>query len=232
MTEDIVADKPDSVFNETLKLVKKTKLPIFSSNCFINGNIKLIGPLSDQGAVLSYAETAFKRAHELGIKVVVLGSGNSRRIPDNMDFMHGKEQFVELCKILANIAKKYRIVIVLEPLNQNETNLVNTTIEGAEIVRVVNSRYFRLLADFYHMARSGESPYDNLMAVKDVLYHCHIAEFNRTFPGATGYDFSEYFRALKDMSYKGRISIECGMPDLDESLTNSINYIKHYYYAD
>lgn len=228
VTGTLVPESPDSVFATILKQVEGLRVPVLSANCFFPGDIRLVGPDVDTARIGKYVAVALKRANRLGIRTVVLGSGSSRRIQDGVDRKNAKEQFIGLCRMIASVAAENGIVIVLEPLNHAETNFVNTTLEGAEIVREVGHPNFRLLADFFHMARAGENPYQNLVAVKDCLHHCHIAEKeNRTPPGVVGDDFSPYFRALKDISYKGYISIECsGLQDMGGSLKSAIDYTK------
>jgi len=230
VTGALVPEKSDSVFAQLFQQMMELRVPVRCANGFFPGDVKLVGPEVDTMRIRKYVTVAMKRAGQVGIETIVLGSGGARRIPEGFDMEKAKEQFVSICSMIASVAEDNGIVVVLEPLNPAETNFVNTTLEGAEIVREVDSPYFRLLADFFHMARAGENPYENLLAVRDCLYHCHIAEKeNRTAPGVEGDDFTPYFRALKDISYCGRISIECGgMQDMGRSLKRSIDYIKTF----
>ena len=45
-----------------------------SANCFLPGEIKVVGPAADLSALLDYARTAFGRARQVGIKIIVFGS--------------------------------------------------------------------------------------------------------------------------------------------------------------
>ena len=113
-------------------------------------------------------------------------------------------------------AKKYDVVISLEPLNTKECNFINSVAEGGEIVQAVNHENFRLLADIYHMLMENESP-SNITKYGNLLYHTHIAEkTGRTAPGVNKEDFTPYFKALKDVKYEGRMAIECSWKNLGD----------------
>ena len=136
---------------------------------------------------------------------------------------------------LAPFAKKYDVVISLEPLNTKECNFINSVAEGGEIVRAVNHENFRLLADIYHMLMENESP-SNINKYGDLLYHTHIAEkTGRTAPGVNNEDFTPYLKALKEVKYEGRMAIECSWNDLEEQaapalsvMRSQILYIQHF----
>lgn len=76
-----------------------------------------------------------------------------KNIPDGFPVNEGRDQFISLCKKIASVAGKYGVTIVIEPLNKAESNIINSVAEGAETVKEVNSRNFRLLADIFHMMR-------------------------------------------------------------------------------
>jgi sugar phosphate isomerase/epimerase len=216
----------ETVFQAKLALLKESKLPVEACNSFLPGNLKCVGtaPLHDD--ILKFAETAFRRAQLAGVKTIVFGSGGARSIPEGFSKEEAKNQFIALCKKLAPVAKKYNVVISLEPLNTKECNFINSVAEGGEIVKAVNHKNFRLLADFYHMLREKETP-ENLKTYGKLLYHTHIAEnIGRTPPGVNKEDFTPYFKALKDSGYKGRMAIECSWKNLGEQAAPALAEMK------
>jgi sugar phosphate isomerase/epimerase len=116
------------------------------------------------------------------------------------------------------LAQAHAVTVVVEPLQKQECNFINTVTEGADIVRAVDHPHIRLLADIYHMRRMNEQP-ESLRAAGSLIRHVHIAEVReRTPPGVDGDDFTSYFRALRDCGYAGGISIECGWQNLAQQL--------------
>ena len=222
----LMPHKDDASFVPNLKEASESELPLYAGNIFFSGDIKLVGPDANLDAIVRYAEVAMKRAKQIGVKIFVLGSGQSRRIPDNFEKEKAIEQFVALCKQLARLGEQYDVVVVIEPLRKQETNFINTVRQGTEIVRAVNHPNLRMLADFYHMMCEDEDA-QALIETGNLLYHCHIAEkAERTAPGVKGDDFTPYFKALKEINYQGSLSIECNWKNLEEEVAPAIAEIK------
>jgi len=222
----LVPLESDAVFQEKLQDSKACGLEISACNSFLPGKLKCVGPDARHTDILRYAETAFSRARSGGVKIIVFGSGSSRRIPDGFSKEEAERQFVSLLKKMGPIAKKFGIVVAIEPLRRAETNFIHTVIEGLNIVKTVNHPNIRLLADFYHMMQEEEGP-DAILNAGDYLRHCHIAEKEkRTPPGTQGDDFRHYLRALRQKGYRGGISIECRWEDMESQLPGAIAELK------
>ena len=215
----------DSVFTANREALAGS-LPIYSANGYFPGSIKVVGPQAETERAIKYSETAIRRASEIGIKVLVLGSSGSRSIPDGFSREEAEKQFLALLKGIAPTAEKYGVVVAIEPLQHSETNFINTVSEGAAIARQAGSPNICVIADFFHMARVGEAP-ESIIENADKLVHCHIAEKEeRTPPGAKGDDFTPYYKALQEIHYTGRISIECGWKDIESQLPVAVKTMK------
>jgi sugar phosphate isomerase/epimerase len=222
----LIPTEDDAAFAKKLALIKDSKLPVEASNSFLPGNLKCVGPAPMHEEILKFGETSFRRAQMAGMKTIVFGSGGARAIPEGFSRDEARKQFISLCSKLAPIAKKYDVVLSLEPLNTKECNFVNSVAEGGEIVKEVNHKSFRLLADIYHMLMENESP-DNITKYGHLLYHTHIAEkVGRTAPGVSNDDFRPYFKALRDVNYKGRMAIECSWKNLGEQAAPALKAMR------
>jgi sugar phosphate isomerase/epimerase len=214
----LVPQKDRDAFEANLKGAADAPVPVYACNGFLPSSLKCVGPDADPQAVLAYAQTAFERAKEAGVKRIVFGSGGSRKIPDGFDRAEARKQFVALLKEMGPLAAAGDVTIVIEPLNSKETNFINTVTEGTDIARDVNHPNICMLADFYHMAVENESA-DSIRYAGDLLKHCHIAELEkRMAPGTTDFDFRPYFKALKDIGYTGGVSIEGRWDNFDAHL--------------
>lgn len=213
VTDFLIPEKSEEEFAAKREYARKSLVPIYSANGFYPGDIRLVGPDADIERAVKYANTAIRRASELGLKVLVLGSSKARSIPEGWSREQAEEQFLQLLGSMAPTAEKYDIKIAIEPLQKSETNFINTVREGAEMARRTGSDNICVLADIFHMTRVGEGP-DGIIDSADKLVHCHIAENeSRTAPGVKGDDFTPYFEALKAIKYTGGISMECGWGD-------------------
>lgn len=222
----LVPDKPDSVFAPHLREARAAALPLYSGNGFFPGDLRLTGPDVCPDKILEYGRTAIRRAREVGVKVLVLGSGSARNIPDNFSREEATGQFVTLCRKLAEFAADYDVYIAIEPLQSSETNFINTVRQGTEIARTVNHPNLGVLADFFHMLRENEDA-GALIEAGKWLKHCHIAEKEiRSAPGVKGDDFTPFFKALHQAGYTGAVSIECKWDDMDKQLAASVAAMK------
>ena len=222
----LVPDKVEDEFITIMGYLNDSSLPIKACNTFLPRTLKSVGPDAVHPEILKYAETAFRRAQKVGANIIVFGSGGSRSIPEGFSRDQAQSQFVELCKQLSPIAEKYNVIIVLEPLNKNECNFINSVAEGGEIVKETNHPNFKLLADIYHMKMDDESP-ENIVLYGDLIKHVHIAEKqDRAVPGTYDEDFSPYFDALRKIKYDGDISIEARWTDFDSQMPTAIKSIK------
>jgi sugar phosphate isomerase/epimerase len=225
--EPAVADllcpaQDEAAFQARLAAVRSAGLPVEGVNCLFPGTLKTCGPEVDDAAADKWIQTVCRRAAAAGVKRIVYGSGGSRKVPDGFGMDKAREQIVGHLKRFGPIAARHGVVIVLEPLNKAECNIVTSVAEGAGIVRDVNHPSIRLLADTYHMARDGEGP-RSIRDAKGLIFHVHAAEGNGRGPlGTTGEDQRPYFRALKDIGYDERISIECSWEDFNAQLGPAI----------
>ncbi len=201
-------ESPTADFAPLAAALRASPRPMPAANCFLPATLKVVGPAVDSAALAHYTHTAFRRAREVGLSVIVFGSGGARQIPDGFSPARAFEQYVEALKLFAPLAHAQSITLVVEPLNRGECNLVNTIVEGDEAVRRADHPAVKLLVDLFHMLRNGESP-DDILRVSPI-HHAHLAENkDRAAPGVNGEDFRPFLRALKKVGYNGRLTIEC-----------------------
>jgi hypothetical protein len=208
----------DEKFKDKLAQIRTLSTPIFAVNIFLPGSLKVVGPTVNEQAVLAYADTVFQRCKAASINMIIWGSGGSRRVPPGFDHVRAKEQFISIARKVAIQAGKYGIDIVLENLNHTETNFINRVSEIISIAEAVDQPNFRICVDIYHMLMEGEGP-DIISKTGKYLVHCDIAEKEgRTPPGTHGDDFTPYLKVLKQVGYKGKITLECNWSDVGTQL--------------
>lgn len=214
-------DKGDEWWKAQRDKIAAMPLPLRSCNGFIPGRFRLTGPKADHAPALDYAETALRRAEEVGVKTVVFGSGGARNVPGDFtvagqapDLEKGTRQYAGFCgELCRRVADLKTVQVVIEPLRPNESNIINYVWQGVQICEDVNSPRLAQLADIFHMMMGCESA-ASIAAAGKWLKHCHIASFGtRSFPGAepaTVGRLKPYFEALRSIGYTGGVSCECG----------------------
>lgn len=216
----------DEEFEEKIREAEASPLPILACNGFLPGSLKSVGPDAVHDQILEYAETAFRRAQQIGIGVIVFGSGGSRRVPEGFSHDQAREQFIELCKALGPIAQRYDVILTIEPLNRREVNFINNLAEGADIVEAVDHPNIMLLADIFHMLVEGEEP-EEIIKYGHLIKHVHVAEKqDRAAPGTNQEDHSGYYQALRQVGYQGLISIECSWQDMPTQIGTAFETIQ------
>ena len=221
----LVPEKEEADFTPNLEAGRGALRPVKSANCFLPGDLKCVGPAIDQERLTRYAETAFRRAEQAGMEIIVFGSGAARMIPDGYPLRDASEDFVRVLRRLGPIAQAHGVTLVVEPLNKGECNLITSLAEGADAVERCKHPNVRLLADYYHMLKEGE-PATEIVRFGHLIRHTHIAELSgRAFPGKSREDFSPFFNALEQANYTGRIALECSWDNMETDLEPSIRYL-------
>lgn len=197
-------------FNHLKKLVQDSGLECEVCNNFFPKTLRLTGEEVNMDMILTYAQKALDRAHELGVKYVVFGSGPAKNVPEGYPIEKGYQQVVNLLKQLGVIAGNRGITIVIEPLRKVECNLINTFKEGCGLAADVNHACVKVLVDFYHLSEEKESLANILENGKQFLRHVHFANPNgRVYPeNMREGDYQTFFDVLRKIEYNERISCE------------------------
>jgi len=178
-------------------------------------SLKVTGPDVHQDEQMQHVHRAFSRLATLGTEIVVFGSGGARRVPDGFSHADAFAQLVDFGRRAAREARSNGITIAIEPLRQQETNIINTAAEGLDLVNAIGDPNFQLMIDFYHLASEREDPAIVLKA-RDRIRHLHMANpEGRRFPQAWDeFDYGPFFANLRAIGYDKRISIEASTTDL------------------
>jgi len=218
--------EPDSAFLTKLEQVKAAALTVPVLNCFIPGDLKITGPDVNFEKLTDYVSIVCERAKIANVEIIVFGSGGARRIPPDYETDKAYEQLLTFCQMLGPIAQKNGVIIAIEPLNTSECNVLLTVAEATALIREVTHPAIRLLVDSYHWAKDHDREED-IVAAGALIIHTHIATVtNRMVPGTEDCDFIPFFRALKQIGYNSRLSIEGQIANPESDLTLALALMK------
>lgn len=210
-----------TAFEDAWRQVKASPLPCPVLNCFVPAELKITGPSADPAALERYVTMAFERAEQAGVQTIVFGSGGARQVPDSIPVVRATDQIADFCRMFAPLAQRHGVMVVIEPLNRTECNILTTVGESAALVRRVNHPAVRLLVDAYHFAKDADS-FADLTANANLLAHIHLATIpNRLAPGVEPCDFGRFFQTLRRGAYSGRVSFEGKIPGTDAELAQA-----------
>lgn len=108
---------------------------------------------------------------------------------------------------LGRRAAELGTLVLYEPLNRYETNLVNTLADGVRLLRGVEN--VKLLADLFHMNIEEADMAASLSQAGALVAHLHLADSSRLEPGTGHTDFATAFDALRAGEFAGWGAIEC-----------------------
>ena len=222
-----LANMPEEDYQKLLAKKDSFPIPVTKANLFLPGALKPVGPDVSEKALREYMERAFARANAIGIKLVVFGSGGARAVPEGWSYARAWRQLADFLEVVAEYAQKYDVVVALEPLRSAECNILNYVSEGTALCSIVNHPYITVLGDFFHM-HLGNEPWDHLTRAGEKLSHIHICNpVGRLYPAAgDGYDYETVINVLKEMDYKGDISVEAGCSDMEKDGLAAVACIK------
>ncbi|MBE1440907.1 sugar phosphate isomerase/epimerase family protein [Paenibacillus sp. OAS669] len=215
-----------SEFEKVLPKYTESPLPVLAFNVFFPGGLYAVGPDTDSDRIRNYVSKAAYALNRIGARIVVLGSGRARNVPDGWEREHAEEQFLQLLDWMGDEFDGTGVTVAIEPLNKQETNLINSVCDAAAFARQVNRPSIRVLADFYHMDEENE-PLDTLVEHKDWLAHIHLADTGRLSPGTGQYPYEQFAQILKKTGYSGLISAECSVKHPEEELPAALEFMKN-----
>ena len=173
-------------------------------------DLRVVGNEVSLSALKDYFAPCLARCKHLGASIVVWGSAGSRNVPEGFSRHRANEQIAEFLRMAGDIARQHDLVIAIEPLRHQESNILNTGNEALEMVRTVKHPNVRMIIDYYHLREENEDPKILEVGQREIV-HLHFANpHGRLWPRDLAEDdhYAEFFRYLKKTSYSGGISIE------------------------
>ncbi len=167
---------------------------------------------------LTYAAECVDLAVAVGAPLVVVipaSAGRTRPIGDVSSGKAWKEAVerewghaVESVRKAAAYAKQKGVLLAVEPINRFESFLVNNVDQGLRFVQEVGSEVVKLHLDTFHMNIEDEDPAEAVHKAGDLLINVHISDSNRMAVGHGHFDFKALMRALKEINYRGALTME------------------------
>jgi sugar phosphate isomerase/epimerase len=213
-------------FAHAQTLIKALPLPALAFSYLFPHDFRLVGPDKEDARNRAYFDRAAQLLALAQARIVVLGSGWTRNIPDGWSQSQAEDDFLHVLGWCADTLRDSGTTLVIEPLNRKESNLVNSVADATRLAKTLNRREVRALADFYHMDEEAE-PLEAVSEHAAWLAHIHLADTGRLNPGTGVYDYPTFFGHLKSAGYQGMLSSECGIKgEPVESMRESTAFLR------
>jgi sugar phosphate isomerase/epimerase len=210
------------------KRASEAVLPLPAANALVPGTLKITGPDVSLDKLRAYMQRIVDRAHQVGIKTLVFGSGVARNVHEGFDRKEARRQILDFLRMALPYCARRNVLLVCEPLNRGECNIINSVAEAMEYVWQVDHPNFQCLVDSYHLWLEDE-PLEHVRDAMPWIRHVHLSDTEgRRPPGLSGKnDYRPLFAELKRGGYGGLISIETinYAPILDEA-PQSLAFLK------
>ena len=206
--------------------VLASRLRCRSFNSLIR-TMHVVGPEANLDAISMYLDSTLHRCRQLGARVVVWGSASSRNIPTGRSREQTWQEIKRFLQGAGDIAKSHELVIGIEPLRKQESNIINTAAEALQLVDEVKHPNVKMIIDYYHLRMENENP-EILLRASENIVHLHFANPNgRRWPKSADEDpeYARFFQLVKQIGYTGGLSIEA-RGTFEEDGTTSLAFLR------
>lgn len=162
-------------------------------------------------ASVEYVCDCLKMAEALGGPILCLAPGEVGRIAPHGTPEECWSRAVEGIKRCADVARKCKVTIGLEPINRFETGFINRGEQALELARQVGDDVGVVL-DTFHLNIEELSLTQAIKQAGKKLVGFHVADNNRRPPGQGALDWKSILGTLKEINYSGAITSEFANP--------------------
>ena len=141
--------------------------------------------------------------------------GKARMVPPDQRKKEWDRAVTNLHKV-CKLAQERKLEIALEPLNRFESDMVNTANDVLRLVNDVNHPSAKVMLDGFHMAIEERNIELAITSVGGRLIHLQVSENYRGTPGTGQTPWESFKQGLKNINYKGTVSIESFTPEIKE----------------
>jgi len=158
---------------------------------------------------VAYLDTLIDFCGDLGGTVMVFGSPKQRNTV-GVSKAEAKKYFAEGMAAVADHARRRGVMILIEPLDHTQTDVINTTAEAMEIVQQVDHPAIQTMFDFHNTIDETVDFVTLLRTYRPYIHHVHVQEMDGTYLGTGNAvnDFVPAFQYLKDIRYNKWVSLE------------------------
>ena len=206
-----VSEMSEARFQAFRKRLMASPIRCECFNSFIRRkDLLVVGDDVRWDALREYLDHTLARCRQLGGSIVVWGSAGSRNVPPGFSREKAWSQIKDFLRRAGEIARRHQIIIAIEPLRHQESNIINTGAEALQLVHEVHHPNIKMIIDYYHMRVENEDP-DIVWKARKEIVHFHFANpHGRLWPKSPAEDpeYGEFFRLVKKIRFHGGISIE------------------------
>ncbi len=181
---------------------------------------------------IQYTIDCIYLANKLGIKNISTEPGGPIPVKENQINLDSLLKiFAQGLKKVESIAETNNVKILVEP---EPSLLIENSHQFLKLMNIICSDYIKLNFDIGHFYCVKEDPSEAILNLIEYIDHFHLADIasnrihNHLIPGLGSIDFKRIFDTIKNIGYKGFITVEL-YPYQDNPVgtaKQSYNYLK------
>jgi len=162
----------------------------------------------------------------IGCPAVVIGIMRSN-IPDFSKYDEYEGRLTEAILKLSDYAEGKPVDLLIEAINRYVTNYLCSVPETLSYIEKLDRPNIRIHIDTHQMNIEDTDFAAAIKACGEKLAYVHLSDNNRALPGGGNIDFLSIFKALREISYNGFITVEgVQRQPGDEGLINCIKMLR------
>lgn len=172
---------------------------------------------------------------DLGGQYIIVGSPKQRNVMEGVLYEQAWKWATDIFRAAVSKAEARGVTICFEPLAPAETNFINTAEEAIRFTKQLGSPNFKIILDVKAMCSEAV---DGALAIPQIIReswpnfaYFHANDKNLKGPGFGEVDFKPIAAALKEVGYKGFVSVEVFKFEEGAEViaTKSIEYLKNVF---
>lgn len=160
----------------------------------------------ERAATIAHYKEVVDLAHDLGSARVIYIAGWRAH---GFDPDQARAWSLEALKQIAQHAADKGVTICVEPTSA-DSNLIETAGQALALCKDSGAGNVRVMFDTYHALYRNEVSSDYVYEMAERLDHVHCADIDRKPPGEGVVDWFGVLQALKDIDFKGYLTMEIG----------------------
>ena len=180
---------------------------------------------------VEHVKALMRLCGDLGGKIMVLGASKQRSVHPELTYQQAWDYAIETFKRLLDVAEEYGVVLCLEPLSHRLTDFITKASEAVRMVKEINHPLFKMMIDV-RSAMDDEMPIPELIRrFAPYIAHFHANDDNGKGPAMGSADYSGISTALREIDYKGYLSVEVFdfQTDPETIARESLNALKRFF---
>ncbi|MFV0352336.1 MAG: TIM barrel protein [Oscillospiraceae bacterium] len=118
-------------------------------------------------------------------------------------------------------------LVLLEGINRYESPYMNSVVDCKRVADKTGLAETGVLADFFHMSIEEANIPDTIKEIGSSIRHVHLGDNNRKMPGQGSLNWEAGFKSLKEIGYKGYVTMECSTMNKPEiALPQAAEFVK------